>query len=134
MDTFSLTEEQLQEESRLHRFRAFRRSGHNRQQIIVNRFGGSTGAAEPIHRWGPGASEPPSSDARPPLMADYSWSLSFVGGSCEDIPAIAAIPISPPRFIVSTALDGTMISEPRACKPSNSMFIARRWSAVGLSR
>lgn len=43
------------------------------------------------------------------------------------------MPLMPPRFIVSTAEDGTITRAPFSFNPSNSMFIARRCRAVGLS-
>ncbi len=42
------------------------------------------------------------------------------------------MPLKPPRFIVSTADEGTITSAPFSFKPSKSMFIARRCNAVGL--
>lgn len=44
---------------------------------------------------------------------------------------IAAAPIIPPNPISCTALLGTIISAPFCLIPSNRMFIARSWSAVG---
>src|SRR5574341_639247 len=64
-------------------------------------------------------------------LAFMSPQLSFVAS-----PAFFASDVSParpPRFIVSTALLGTMTSAPFSLKPSKSMFIARKCNAVGLS-
>ena len=47
--------------------------------------------------------------------------------------ASETIPLKPPRFIVSMALLGTMTRAPFSFKPSKSIFMARRCSAVGLS-
>ena len=46
---------------------------------------------------------------------------------------IETMPLRPPRFIVSTALLGTITNAPFSFSPSKSMFIARRCRAVGLS-
>jgi subtilisin family serine protease len=51
----------------------------------------------------------------------------------KDCCRIAAAPSMPPMPIDSTALLGINIKAPFSFRPSYSMFIARRWSAVGLS-
>jgi hypothetical protein len=60
-----------------------------------------------------------------PLNSDYGSSIWVL--------ASETIPLRPPRFMVSTALEGTITRAPFSFNPSNSMFIARRCRAVGLS-
>ena len=48
-------------------------------------------------------------------------------------PPRAAVAKVPPSPIVSTADEGTITIDPRSLMASYSMFIARRWSATGLS-
>ena len=66
---------------------------------------------------------------KPPQTSPYS---SSDGVSSELALAKEVIPIIAPRFIVSTALDGTMTMAPFSLSPSKSIFIALRCRAVGL--
>ncbi len=49
-----------------------------------------------------------------------------------DAPPIEAVPSMPPSPMVSTAEEGTITIAPFSLMASYSMFMARRWSAVGL--
>jgi len=57
----------------------------------------------------------------PPRVAHYCTCLEM-----------AAVPSMPPSPMVSTADEGTITMEPFSLMASYSMFMARRWRAVGL--
>jgi hypothetical protein len=61
------------------------------------------------------------------------WDGVLFFESPTDMLAKEVIPANPPRFMVSTALEGTITRAPFSFKPSKSMFIARRCRAVGFS-